>query len=353
MDIHSNDAHNPPDISSVFKFSNCRIPCLKSLSALLGSIDDRNIIEKFYSADIVELPRSLEVSRILSSKNEHFMHLKLTLFEHYINLSLPYGEAPIKVVKDRVSEIPNFTYVRENIFGLNIERPIAPPPIGCNCEKKGTSIYSSNCLNTDYCCPRLSGVTNAYNQYGTLKHTQRKPIFECNSACSCKENCSNRIVQHLRKVPLCLFTTVNGKGWGVKTEFAIESGRFVMEYLGEVITSREAELRGKYYDNEGATYLFDLDFNDVDNVYTIDAKNFGNISHFVNHSCEPNLEVFPVWIDNLDVNLPHIALFSKKHIIAGSELTFDYRMYKDFQSTKKFKGVPCLCESTKCRKYLC
>ena len=349
--------HNNSDVSSSdshhIKLVSCRIPCLKPLSSLLGYTDDRNILVSFYSRPINDLPGSFQISKLFKCKGKIFETLKLTLFEHYINSSLPYSEAPIKISKDEENQIPNFTYVRENIFGMQIHTPIAPPPIGCNCVTKGLFLEVRDCMNSDICCPSLSGVDPAYNHLGTLVQTRRKPIFECNSACSCGENCSNRIVQHFRKIPLCLFTTLNGKGWGVKTEFPIESGRFVMEYMGEVITSREAELRGRYYDVEGATYLFDLDFNDSDNVYTIDAKNFGNISHFVNHSCEPNLEVFPVWIDNLDINLPHIALFAKKFIRSGTELTFDYRMYKKSQSTKRFKGVVCLCETSKCRKYLC
>jgi SET domain-containing protein len=52
----------------------------------------------------------------------------------------------------------------------------------------------------------------------------------------------------------------------------------------QVITSEEAECRGHVYDAEGMTYLFDLDFNDGDNPFTVDARNFGNVSHFVNHS---------------------------------------------------------------------
>ena len=52
----------------------------------------------------------------------------------------------------------------------------------------------------------------------------------------------------------------------------------------QVITSEEAETRGQIYDAEGMTYLFDLDFNDGDNPYTVDARNYGNVSHFVNHS---------------------------------------------------------------------
>ena len=44
-------------------------------------------------------------------------------------------------------------------------------------------------------------------------------------------------------------------------------------------------------DAEGRTYLFDLDFNSggSENVYTVDAANYGNVAHFVNHSCDPNI----------------------------------------------------------------
>lgn len=50
----------------------------------------------------------------------------------------------------------------------------------------------------------------------------------------------------------------------------------------QIITSEEAERRGQVYDRQGATYLFDLDY--VEDVYTVDAAHYGNISHFVNHS---------------------------------------------------------------------
>ena len=52
----------------------------------------------------------------------------------------------------------------------------------------------------------------------------------------------------------------------------------------QVITDREAERRGKSYDAEGMTYLFDLDFNDEEYPFTVDAGSCGNVSHFVNHS---------------------------------------------------------------------
>ena len=44
----------------------------------------------------------------------------------------------------------------------------------------------------------------------------------------------------------------------------------LVQYVGEVITSDEAESRGKKYDADGRTYLFDLDFNlGDDNLYTV------------------------------------------------------------------------------------
>lgn len=64
----------------------------------------------------------------------------------------------------------------------------------------------------------------------------------------------------------------------------IEKHQLVTEYVGEAITQEEAEERGKIYDSCGQTYLFDLDFNDGECLYTLDAKKYGNISHFINHS---------------------------------------------------------------------
>ena len=65
---------------------------------------------------------------------------------------------------------------------------------------------------------------------------------------------------------------------------AIKKNQLVTEYVGEAITQEEAEERGKIYDSCGQTYLFDLDFNDGECLYTLDAKKYGNISHFINHS---------------------------------------------------------------------
>lgn len=65
----------------------------------------------------------------------------------------------------------------------------------------------------------------------------------------------------------------------------IPKGRFVMEYIGEILPVEVADERGKRYDSEGQTYLFDLDFElEHECIYSIDAAKYGNVSHFVNHS---------------------------------------------------------------------
>uniref|UniRef100_A0A8C6GW39 Histone-lysine N-methyltransferase n=1 Tax=Mus spicilegus TaxID=10103 RepID=A0A8C6GW39_MUSSI len=139
---------------------------------------------------------------------------------------------------------------------------------------------------------------------------------------------------------------------------------YEVEYLcdykvAKVITSEEAERRGQFYDNKGITYLFDLDYESDE--FTVDAARYGNVSHFVNHSCDPNLQVFSVFIDNLDTRLPRIALFSTRTINAGEELTFDYQMKGsgeassdsiDHSPAKKRVRTQCKCGAETCRGYL-
>lgn len=73
------------------------------------------------------------------------------------------------------------------------------------------------------------------------------PIYECNNRCKCGPDCINRVVQKGRTVGLCIFRTENNRGWGVKAMENIKKGFLVTEYVGEVITSEEAERRGHIY----------------------------------------------------------------------------------------------------------
>ncbi|XP_056665127.1 histone-lysine N-methyltransferase SUV39H1 isoform X2 [Monodelphis domestica] len=231
-----------------------------------------------------------------------------------------------------------FSYINEYKVAEGIA--VTQVAIGCECK---------NCLEAPVngCCPGVSLNKFAYNIQGQVRLQAGQPIYECNSRCRCSDDCPNRVVQRGISYNLCIFRTSNGRGWGVRTLEKIRRHSFVMEYVGEIITSEEAERRGQVYDRQGITYLFDLDY--VEDVYTVDAAYYGNVSHFVNHSCNPNLQVYNVFIDNLDERLPRIAFFATRTIWAGEELTFDYNMQG---SPKKRVRIECKCGTEFCRKYL-
>ncbi|XP_063242582.1 histone-lysine N-methyltransferase SUV39H2 [Bacillus rossius redtenbacheri] len=265
---------------------------------------------------LVDLVRRQLLLRELAAMRVQQREL-LDQWEYEMN-TITKNEAPIKVENNVDLEGPpeEFTYITDYLPGEGISIP-EDPPIGCSCLKCER--------RTRTCCGHLSNSVFAYTQDRRLMVPLGTPIYECNKRCKCKGSCPNRVVQNGRKTKLAIFRTRNGCGWGVKALQSIKTGTFVCEYVGEVISNEEAERRGKVYDVEGRTYLFDLDYNDTEQVpYTVDAAVYGNVSHFINHSCNPNLAVFAVWINCLDPNLPKLALFSTRHIKEGDEITFDY-----------------------------
>lgn len=221
------------------------------------------------------------------------------------------------IVDLEMPPIHEFIYTNDVIPRDGIEIP-NDPPVGCNCTEE-----NGQCSLKSECCPEQFDAQFAYNARGLVRVKQGTPIFECNKACKCSENCQNRVVQKGRKQTLCIFKTA-GRGWGVRTERPIAKGQYICEYVGEIISYEETERRGREYDAVGRTYLFDLDFNEKDNPYTVDAAKFGNVSRFINHSCDPNLGVWAVWTDCLDLNLPKLCLFTLRSIKENEELTFDY-----------------------------
>lgn len=253
----------------------------------------------------------------------------------------------------------DFYYIDNYLPGAGVIIP-DDPPIGCECRI---------CEAKSNCCFVQNGQSLPYTSAGRIRVPPGTPIYECNKRCTCDMSCSNRVVQRGTNTQLCIFRTDNGRGWGVRTLRAIKKGTFVTQYVGEVISSEEAEKRGKQYDVTGRTYLFDLDYNETDGQcpYTVDAAVYGNVSHFINHSCDPNLAVYAIWINCLDPNLPNLALFAIKDIKQNEELTFDYtcqtprgnekmqqQLHDELDTvdvTSKNKII-CKCGAKTCRRYL-
>jgi len=177
----------------------------------------------------------------------------------------------------------NFTYVSSNKYRSGVPDPsgeeMSRSLCGCECYYLGRRCGPKS----EYCCAHMAGSTFAYTPRGKLCVPPGTPIYECNMKCTCPMDCPNRIVQLGRQFPLTIFRT-RGRGWGVKATQPIKVNTFVSEYVGEVINNEEAERRGVKCDAQGITYLFDLDFEEDCSAFTIDAANYGNISHFFNHS---------------------------------------------------------------------
>lgn len=190
--------------------------------------------------------------------------------------------------------------------------------------------------------------------------SQGTPVYECNKHCKCTNECKNRVTQKGQKHYLSIFKTSNGRGWGVRTNKTIARGRFIAKFVGEIITHEECERRSEIYTFENRKYFFDLDLEQKDNPYTIDAAKIGNFTRFINHSCDPNVGVWVIHTAT-DCNLPTLCFFSLRRIEAGEELTLDYDPSgklcdaDEMNGVKKFsksEQIKCLCGAPNCRKVI-
>uniref|UniRef100_A0A8C7ZR04 Euchromatic histone-lysine N-methyltransferase 1b n=1 Tax=Oryzias sinensis TaxID=183150 RepID=A0A8C7ZR04_9TELE len=252
------------------------------------------------------------------------------------DVSLGQERVPIPCVNsvDNEPHPEDYKYISENCVTspLNIDRNITHLQY-CVCKE---DCSSSICM-----CGQLS-LRCWYDKHGRLlpEFCREEPplIFECNHACSCWKTCRNRVVQKGLRTRLQLFRT-RKKGWGVRALQDIPKGTFVCEYVGEIISEAEADMR------QMDAYLFSLDDKPQD-LYCIDARFYGNISRFLNHMCEPNLFACRVFTTHQDLRFPHVAFFASENIKAGEELGFNYG---DHFWEVKSKLFTCECGSPKCK----
>ncbi|ERM95288.1 hypothetical protein AMTRI_Chr04g182820 [Amborella trichopoda] len=202
---------------------------------------------------------------------------------------------------------------------------------------------------------------------------ESKPlIYECGPNCKCPQSCKNRVSQHGLKFELEVFKTEK-RGWGVRTLTSIPSGSFVCEYLGKILTNEMAEKligRDEYLFDIGCKYI-DESVKDivsslipnelpteaceeVEEGFTIDARVYGSVARFINHSCYPNLYAQNVLIDHDDKAMPHIMFFARENIPPLQELTYHYQMAHDqvYDSNGNIKKKACHCGSSMCSGWL-
>ncbi|PSN65351.1 hypothetical protein BS50DRAFT_497257 [Corynespora cassiicola Philippines] len=130
--------------------------------------------------------------------------------------------------------------------------------------------------------------------------------------------------------------------WGLYAQENITANDMIIEYVGEKVRQRVADLREKKYDMQGvgSSYLFRIDEDTV-----IDATKMGGIARFINHSCTPNCTAKIIRVDGTK----RIVIYALRDIAQDEELTYDYKFEREIDATDR---IPCLCGSVGCKGFL-
>ena len=121
---------------------------------------------------------------------------------------------------------------------------------------------------------------------------------------------------------------------GLHAATNIKKNTKIIEYKGKIITVKETETNPKF-DNDKAIYLFNLN-----KKYDLDGDFKYNTARLINHSCDPNCEVFGTGLK--------VWVYAMKNIKKGDELSYDY----GFSFDEDYKNYPCKCGTSKCVGYI-
>ncbi|KXT13143.1 hypothetical protein AC579_5631 [Pseudocercospora musae] len=131
-------------------------------------------------------------------------------------------------------------------------------------------------------------------------------------------------------------------GWGLYAEENIAVNDLIIEYVGEKVRQKVADMREIRYDKQGvgSSYLFRMIDDEI-----VDATKKGGIARFINHSCDPNCTAKIIKVEGT----PRIVIYALKDIGKNDELTYDYKFEREYGSTDR---IPCLCGSANCKGFL-
>ncbi|KAL5276573.1 SETD2 family protein [Megaselia abdita] len=225
-----------------------------------------------------------------------------------------------KFLKDMEERLTQFSVIRkseykcERIISKEAERMICDCYLNPDEEDSGAFGCGEDCLN-------------------------RMLMIECGDDCVVGDRCTNRRFQNFMYSHCKVFRTEK-KGFGIMADAEINPGDFIMEYVGEVINTEQFEGRREVYSKDKNAHYY---FMALRSDSIIDATTRGNISRFINHSCEPNAET-QKWTVNGELR---IGFFCVKKILPGEEITFDYQFQRYGKEAQK-----CFCESENCRGWI-
>lgn len=197
------------------------------------------------------------------------------------------------------------------------------PEEPCNC----TEICDDSCIN------RILRI----ECFDKLKKNLVNP--NCSgSICRVGSQCTNRALQNRDYAKVKVFQE-HAMGKGLKAAENIRCGALVIEYIGEIIDYQEVQRRMSEQVRLSPT---DKDFYimELDSGMYVDGKFKGNLSRFINHSCDPNCEL-QRWVV---AGQRRIAITAIRDIKNGEPLSYDYQF--DTSESDIFK---CHCGTAICR----
>lgn len=192
-----------------------------------------------------------------------------------------------------------FTYITRNEYLTRCKKSVEDDADDCGCErltkaqvKNGVRGCGDDCLN-------------------------RQMSIECNKDCKLGPFCGNQRIQNFENADFTVFITEK-KGYGLFASATIAAGTFIMEFVGEVVSMTEFKKRSREYAKNKTRHCYVMTSS---GKRLIDATKKGNLTRFVNHSCDPNAET-QKWTVNGECR---IGIFSKKTIKIFEEITINYQ----------------------------
>ncbi|EKX72813.1 conserved hypothetical protein [Theileria equi strain WA] len=279
---------------------------------------------------------------------------KIELVEPHPNSWNPYKDVsagsevhPIPVENNVDQDLPpmGFTYIRNNVFFSRLPNfNLEPVCAGCvphnirpeNCHKIAVSGFCKGFVDSEgkvYC----EGINKKF-----LSAIRSRA--SCSDNCPCPNTCRNRLPDGIQ-IPVKLVKAPQ-LGWALHTRVPLRKGTFIMQYVGEIICRSEMAAREHHYDKLGQ-FNYCMESVEMEKqsddwqMPCIDSMVLGNIARFLNHSCEPNVEVITVWKGD---DFPSIAVYALCDIAAGDALTYCYG--------NSYRSIPCLCGTKSCRGFI-
>ncbi|KAI0325636.1 SET domain-containing protein [Cubamyces sp. BRFM 1775] len=247
------------------------------------------------------------------------------------------GSAPVTFMNEvNAEDVPYLVDGFEYIERAYVRAPDVPANdlsdclVSCECDDRCSDAEECGCQDPSELKDETGKRIYVYSKKRlfNFKLPPGMEAIECNKSCSCDEGCQNRVAQLPRDVPIEIFRTPEC-GWGASATVPLVRGKVVGIYTGQLIRREEADRRH----DERRSYIFDLDVHESaeddeeehGDRFSVDGYAYGNWTRFVNHSCEPNMRVFPVVWDTIpELNQPYLAFVTTADIPARTELTIDY-----------------------------